>query len=426
MANRIKLLCLAFILLFNFKAFANTGDWNNNPVQNIRVRMIEQDYGKYCPINYHEDYVFFAEDYSKSPTKFYSNIFELLNREYNLSNSKSLMLLSNFYSGKKPVKLADKSKSKKEILYEINEEACKFFENNLYSSHGKKGLEYLKNRQITDSNIQNYRIGWAIDNDYALLNHLKYLGYSEEDIVDAGLAVDLKRHTIDTIRNRITFPIMDKNGRIIGYSARQLIDMRPKYINMRKTKIHDVEKIFFNQYQSQDKIKKTKSVIVFEGNFDSLMSYFHGIKNTVSLMGITISDYQIKKLFKQADTVYLCLDSDIAGINATRELSEQMLPYITRGKNLKIVHLPPHLDVDEIILKHGKNKLLDIIDDAQNIPEYFWNYEYKEALNKYHHDLTAKEKIKLKIKMFYIGQKISNPELRLEFMEYYNKQLEKI
>ena len=79
MANRIKLLCLAFILLFNFKAFANTGDWNNNPVQNIRVRMIEQDYGKYCPINYHEDYVFFAEDYSKSPTKFYSNIFETHN-----------------------------------------------------------------------------------------------------------------------------------------------------------------------------------------------------------------------------------------------------------------------------------------------------------------------------------------------------------
>ena len=329
------------------------------------------------------------------------------------------------YSPGKDEIVRKKYKSKKEVLYQINEEACKFFEKNLYSPDGEKALEYLKKREISDENLKDYRIGWASEDETSLVKYLKNLGFSEDEIVASGLAISLKRGTVDIIHGRITFPLWDDDGRIIGYSARQLKDGKPKYINLRKTKIHDATKIFFNQYQAKNGIEKSKSAIVFEGNFDSLMAYFHGINNTVSLMGIKMTDSQIKKIFNEADTVYLCLDSDFAGKDATREIAEMMLPYLKRGKTLKIAKLPYGLDADEVILKRGKDELLKIIDNSIDISEYFWNYEYKEAVKKYE-EISLREKIKIYFKMFYIAQKIADPELRLQFMEYYEAKLKEI
>ncbi len=400
------------------KVFA-IGEYNF-PISEIYVEPVEIHYEKHCPINYSEDVYFYLNNCNNC--KKYRNIIELLNREYGLSYSDGMEYLASSYKNKK----IQKPRSRKEIIYQINEEANRFFEKNLYTSHGKEGLKYLKDRGITDKNIKDYRIGWAIDNNYALLNHLKLLGYDDDMIQKSGLVLKITRDTFDTFRNRITFPIFDENGRIIGHSGRWLITKKPKYVNTPKTKIHDVKKIFFNQYQSRKEIKKTNSIIIFEGNFDSLSAYFHGIKNTVSLMGIDMSSHQIAKIFDSADNIYLCLDSDSPGINAIRENTEKMLPYITNGKVLKFMQLPKDLDVDELILKYGTEKFEEIKNNSLPLNEYIWKFEINRATNYGKHKLTKKEKFKFSIKLHRIATKIADPRTRLEFVKYYREKLSEL
>lgn len=415
---KIRYFLLIILFFLNFKVFA-MGKYNF-PISEIYVKPIEISYEKHCPIDYREEVYFYLKNYNNS--KKYKNILNLLNKEYNLSYSDSLKYIANAYKNNK----IQKPKSKKEIIYQINEEANRFFEKNLYMSHGEEGLKYLKDRGITNKNIKDYRIGWAIDNNYALLNHLKFLGYDENMIHKSGFALKFYKDVFDTFRNRVTFPIFDKNGRIIGHSGRWLVTKKPKYINTPKTKIHDVKKIFFNSYQSQEEIKKTNSIIVFEGNFDSLTAHFHGIKNTVSLMGIEMSNYQIAKVFNSVDNIYLCLDSDSPGINATREITDKILPHITEGKVLKFIGLPKNTEVDELILKQGNKKFEEIKNNSLSLNEYIWKFEINVATNYGRHKLTKKEKFKLSIKLHRIATKIGDSKTRFDFIKYYRKKLSEL
>lgn len=392
----------------------------NSFAKEIELYFIEEpiEYQKICPMKYAENKYFCIGNTC------HQNIFLLLNKlNFNAEQSFKFIIQNwKICIPKKP-----KPKNFKEEIFYINEVANEFFEKNLYSQkEAEEALNYLKRRGIDDGNIAEYGIGWGINNYYALINHLKYLGYDEDLIIKSGLAIARYNDTFDFIKNRITFPVRDGEGHIIGYTARQLMDRRPKYINSTKTKVHDVKKVLFNYYNALPAIKKTKSVIVFEGDFDSLISYFNGITNTVSLMGIEMSDYQIKMLFRDANTIYLTLDNDAPGRGAMEKIGAKILSHLKKKRTLRFVILPKNTDADQVILKDGVEAFYKLVENSLSIEEYFWNVKSSKYLKRDHTKLTFKEKFRLRFELWWLSTKIKDVKTKIRFVDYYNKKLSEL
>lgn len=394
---------------------------NNIFAKENKLYFVEKpiEYQKICPIKYSENNYFCIDNICQQ------NIFLLLKNKLNLNAEESFEFIAKTY--RICMQRHPKPKNLKEQIFQINEVANEFFEKNLYSQkEAEKALQYLKKRGINDKNIAAYRIGWGINNYYALINHLKYLGYDEELIIKSGLAIARYNDTLDFIKNRITFPVRDSEGHIIGYTARQLMERRPKYINSTKTKVHNIKKVLFNYYNALPSIKKNKSVIVFEGDFDSLISYFNGITNTVSLMGIEMSDYQIEMLFRDANTIYLTLDNDAPGREAMEKIGTKILSHLKKKRALRFVILPKNTDADQVILKDGVEAFYKLVENSLSIEEYFWNVKSLKFLKRNHTKLTLKEKFRLRFELWWLSTKINDVKIKIRFIDYYNKKLNEL
>ena len=178
-------------------------------------------------------------------------------------------------------------KDDKTKLYEVCESATKFFEKQFLSSTGKLALEYLKNRGVAEPTIQEFRLGFAPNDWNALGTFLKNCGYSENEIIEAGLAV--KRNdssgVYDRFRSRMMFPIWDLNGQVVGFTGRIFgTDDKEsaKYINTPQTRIYDKSRILYGLNKAKMEIKSADQCVLVEGNMDALMSYQAGVKNVVA------------------------------------------------------------------------------------------------------------------------------------------------
>ncbi|MBI2065479.1 MAG: DNA primase, partial [Candidatus Zambryskibacteria bacterium] len=214
-------------------------------------------------------------------------------------------------------------KDDKTKLYEVCEAATKFFEKQFYSNTGKLALEYLKNRGVLDTTIQEFRLGFAPNDWNALGTFLKNCGYSENEIVEAGLAV--KRNDgsgiYDRFRSRIIFPIFDLNGQVIGFTGRIFGSddkETAKYINTPQTKIYDKGRILYGLNKAKMDIKQADQCILVEGNMDALMSYQAGVKNVVASSGTALTPSHLTLLHRYTTNLGFCFDTDQAGAIATR------------------------------------------------------------------------------------------------------------
>src|SRR3989344_570416 len=247
-------------------------------------------------------------------------------------------------------------KDDKTKLYEVCEAATKFFEKQFSSNTGKLALDYLKNRGVTDSTIKEFRLGFAPNDWNALGTFLKNCSYSENEIVEAGLAIkrtnDQQLTTndkgiYDRFRSRIMFPISDLNGRIVGFTGRifeegssvvgrkSSVDVA-KYINTPQTKIYDKGKILYGLNKAKMDIKQTDQCILVEGNMDALMSYQAGVKNVVASSGTALTSSHLILLHRYTTNLGFCFDTDQAGAMATKRGIGLAL---SQGFNIKVVEI---------------------------------------------------------------------------------------
>ena len=212
-------------------------------------------------------------------------------------------------------------KDDKARLYEVCETATKFFEKQFHSNIGKLALEYLKNRGVVDSTIQEFRLGFAPNDWNALGTFLKNCGYSENEIVEAGLAI--KRNdgsgVYDRFRSRITFPIFDLNGQVVGFTGRIFAESsealakeegQAKYINTPQTRIYDKGRILYGLNKAKMDIKQTDRCVLVEGNMDALMSYQAGVKNVVASSGTALTLNHLTLLHRYTTNLDFCFDTD--------------------------------------------------------------------------------------------------------------------
>lgn len=240
------------------------------------------------------------------------------------------------------------AREKRNRLYEINREAGLHFLKNYEAS--QKTQLYLKNRMLSDKTIRSYGIGYSKDSWTDLYDHLTKMGYREDELLELNLISKSKNgNYIDRFRDRVMFPIINRNNRIIGFGARAFGDAKPKYLNSRETPIfHKGSNVFNINIISRESTRER--IILVEGYMDVISLYNSGINYSVASLGTSLTIDQANIIKKMAKDIYICYDSDSAGINAT---SRAIDIFLQASVKPKIIELEGGLDPDDFIKKYG-------------------------------------------------------------------------
>lgn len=240
------------------------------------------------------------------------------------------------------------ARDKKTRLYEINREAALYFLKNLQKS--PKAINYLKNRGLSTKTMAKYGLGYSEDSWTALYDYLTKLGYKEEEIFEVNLISKSKAGKYyDRFRDRVMFPIINRNNNVIGFGARGFGDAKPKYLNSTETPIfHKGSNIFNMNIISRESSRER--IILVEGYMDVISLYNSGINYSVASLGTSLTEEQAVLIGKMAKEIYICYDSDTAGINAT---SRAIDIFISKSIKPKIVELGDGLDPDDYVKKFG-------------------------------------------------------------------------
>ncbi len=300
------------------------------------------------------------------------NVFNFVMDYEHLSFPETLSMLAKKYNMEGEFNLK-KETSKYEPYYEIMNIASKFYQNNLNSKEGLKAREYLKNRNLDNETIKEFEIGLSLPSRDTLTNLLLSKGNTLEQLN----LIDLSNTNHDSYINRIIFPLYDLKGRINGFSGRIYNgeDLN-KYQNTKETPIFKKRENLFNYHRVKEEVRKSKSVIVMEGFMAVIRAHTVGIKNCIATMGTALSNEQLSLIKKLSNEVILCYDGDDAGKKATLLNGEQ---FLKNGVNPKVISLPEKLDPDDYIIKYGKDKFVDLIENAIS----FIDYKIKNLKNNY-------------------------------------------
>ena len=277
------------------------------------------------------------------------------------------------------------AREKRNRLYEINREAGLHFLKNYEAS--QKTQLYLKNRMLSDKTIRSYGIGYSKDSWTDLYDHLTKMGYREDELLELNLISKSKNgNYIDRFRDRVMFPIINRNNRIIGFGARTFGDAKPKYLNSRETPIfHKGSNVFNINIISRESSRER--IILVEGYMDVISLYNSGINYSVASLGTSLTIDQANIIKKMAKDIYICYDSDSAGINAT---SRAIDIFLQASVKPKIIELEGGLDPDDFIKKYGvegfENKIKSAISyiefKIKKLKENF-NLKDSEGLSNY-------------------------------------------
>ena len=257
---------------------------------------------------------------------------------------------------------AKKQQDLRTAILEVNKMAGKFYYYQLRTEVGRQGMEYLKNRQLSEETMQRFGLGFAPKYSDSLYKYLKQKGISDELLRQSGLMnVDEKRGMYDKFWNRVIFPIMDVNNRIIGFGGRVMGDGKPKYLNSPETRVFDKSRNLYGLNVAR--ISRKKYIIVCEGYMDVIAMHQAGFTNAVASLGTALTSQHASLLKRYTDEVILSYDSDEAGIKAAL----RAIPLMKEaGIKTRVLKMTPYKDPDEFIKALGAEGFQERIDQAQN------------------------------------------------------------
>ncbi|MBQ2320132.1 MAG: DNA primase [Lachnospiraceae bacterium] len=249
----------------------------------------------------------------------------------------------------------------RKTLIEINMKAASYYYAKLKSPQGKPGYDYLSSRGLTDDTIKHFGLGYAGQGGGELYRYLRHEGYSDSILKETGLFKMEERGVYDKFWNRVIFPIMDVNNRVIGFGGRVMGDAKPKYLNSPETKLFDKSRNLFGLNYA--KLGKKDSFILCEGYMDVIALHQAGFTNAVASLGTAFTGQQANIIRRYTENVFLTYDSDEAGVKAAL----RAIPLMRQvGINAKIIHMEPYKDPDEFIKALGTEEFQKRIDEAEN------------------------------------------------------------
>lgn len=308
----------------------------------------------------------------------------------------------------------EKRKSNQTRLYDLNREAARYFFNNL--KENKKAHSYLLNRGIKNNTIKAFGLGYSYNSWDALLKLLRGKGYSEKEMEEVGLIIqrNSKNGYYDRFRDRIMFPIINTQGNVIGFGGRVLDDSQPKYLNSPESLVFSKGKNLYNLNIAK-KFSKGNTIILVEGYMDVIALYNYNIKQCVASLGTALTPEQAKLLNRYGKNIYICYDSDKAGLMAT---NKAMDIFKELGIGAKTIILPIGKDPDDYIKDYGKESFDGLMDNSLNY------INFKKYYYKIKYDINQTEgKIKFTKEMAKILKQIKSPVEREEYIKEISEEM---
>ena len=265
-----------------------------------------------------------------------------------------------------PEQRDDPNRGMRARLYELNRAAARFFYEQLSTPEGQAAADYMRRRQISRRVATNFGLGYAPDGWEGLVRAMKGAGFTERELLAAGLAKSGKRGGIyDAFRGRLMFPVIDVRGNVVAFSGRVLGDGEPKYLNSPDTPVFSKSHNLFGLNLA----KKSKAgyIILVEGNIDVVSLHQAGFDSAVASLGTSLTNEQAQLLTRYTKKVVLCYDAD----NAGRKAAQRAIPILDKlGLEIRVVTVPGAKDPDEFIKASGPEAFRALIEDSENGMEY--------------------------------------------------------
>ncbi|MDE5883636.1 MAG: DNA primase, partial [Oscillospiraceae bacterium] len=248
--------------------------------------------------------------------------------------------------------------------YAINRETANFYYWNLLHGNDRRGLNYFAQRRLSAGIVRKYGLGFAPDDWHQLRDFLRNKGFSDEELILSGVCRRSEKqpeNLYDNFRNRVTFPILNTAGNIIGFGGRVLDDSKPKYLNTSETPVFDKSSNLFSLHFAQH--VSSEMLILAEGYMDVIAMHQAGFENVVATLGTAITSQQARLIARYTKQVIIAYDSDNAGQNATEKALRH---FEAIGLQARILRIENAKDPDEFLKKYGREKFRELLERAQD------------------------------------------------------------
>lgn len=313
------------------------------------------------------------------------NVFTFLMEYENLTFVEALEQLAEQAGMELPAKsdsAADKKRrDMRDSILEVNKLAANYFFAKLKSDRGKTGYDYLLNRKIKPEIIVKFGLGFADKNSGELYRYMKSKGFPDAVLKETGLfTYDEKKGTYDKFWNRVMFPILDRNNHVIAFGGRVMGEAKPKYLNSPETLVFDKSRNLYGLNFVHG--KQDSGMIICEGYMDVIALHQAGFTNVVASLGTAFTSQHCSLLKRYTDLVYLCYDSDSAGVKAAM----RAIPMLKEaGISVKVIDMRPYKDPDEFMKGLSPEEFKRRIDNAKN------SFFYEIDIIKNNYDMNDPE-----------------------------------
>ncbi len=340
----------------------------------------------------------------------FGDIFSLVQEAERLTFPEAMNFLIEKFN--LPVERKDNRQSTVTEQYaRLNEMALRFFKDNLVDSpESKKAREYLKQRGIHQDTVNTFSLGYAENKWDGLYNHLKKHSCDIDKAVELGLLIrnEEKGRVYDRFRGRIIFPIVSESGALVAFGGRTIFDDQNKYLNSPDTPLYKKSKHLYGFNSAKHAIRDSKQAILVEGYFDVVSLYQNGVPQAVASLGTALTEEQVYLLKRFSDDIFICYDSDKAGITAAVRGIEKMFE---QNINPRVVATGEAKDPDDFIREKGLKAFHQLLTDATD----GFRYLVHHITSKYDLKVPERKSQAVSSIMSFV-EKIAEPILKEEYI----------
>ena len=265
-----------------------------------------------------------------------------------------------------------KKKYERDRMLSVLKATSEYYVNNLNKVEANKHVDYLKKRGLSDEMVSKFKIGASLDYN-GLINHLRKLGFTDKEMIDAGIATKWEgsNNLRDFYGTRLIFPIINGLGEVVGFSGRDMSNdpQRAKYKNSPQTLVFNKSQLIYG-YNFLRELKKSKmldTIVLVEGQMDVIACHQAGVTSAIGVMGTALTSNHARDLAYLCKNIIVCLDGDGAGETATYKAINTLKQ---ANMNVSVVRLTKAKDPDEYIKKFGKDAFVDELFKAMDCIEF--------------------------------------------------------
>lgn len=293
------------------------------------------------------------------------NVFSFLMKYESMTFPEALKTLADRAGIELPeIEMSDEDRKKKDLkntVLDVNREAARYFHYLLGTDNGKNARAYFEKRELSGDTVTAFGLGVSSMRSDELYRYMKNKGYEDSVLKETGLFVYDDKGVHDRFRNRVMFPIININNKVIGFGGRVMGDGEPKYLNSPETAVFDKGRNLYGLNIAKNSRKN--NIIICEGYMDVISMHQAGFNQAVASLGTALTEGQANLIKRYTNDVLVCYDSDGPGVKAALRA---IGIFRHAGLRTKVINMEPHKDADEFIKSKGTDAFQERIDNAEN------------------------------------------------------------